>query len=203
MTKLLLIEELLWLRLLTWDPLLAVSELQRRSENGDKDSNLAFPISFPRGFGLKRKCAEWLRAVARRAYTSRVPRALRLDRRRTEAEKRVVGVFHEMLHLMVGKKTERRNVSNMRKMLGLPQKFTKVFERHPGIFYISQKLGTHTVVLREGYGGGRELIEKHPVVGVREKYLELMRFRREGLENEEDGDESEDDLGGYSSSDEE
>lgn len=150
---------------------------------------MAFPVSFTRGFGLRKKCVEWLREWQTLPYTSPYagPSGL-LDPRTDVAEKRMVGVFHEMLHLTVGKKTERRNVSNMRKCLGLPQKFTKVFERHPGIFYLSKKLGTQTVVLREAYGGGRELVEKHPIVGIREKYLELMRIRKEDIEEDDDDD---------------
>lgn len=153
---------------------------------------MAFPVSFTRGFGLKKKWVEWLKEWQTLPYTSPYEDAVRLDPRTDEAEKRMVGVFHELLNLMVGKKTERRNVSNMRRPLGLPQKFTKVFERHPGIFYLSQKLATQTVVLREAYGGGRNLLEEHPIVEVREKYLELMRLRGEDMEEEEDGCEDAD-----------
>ncbi|CAK9185405.1 unnamed protein product [Ilex paraguariensis] len=52
-------------------------------------------------------------------------------------------------------------------------KFTKVFERHPGIFYISKKCDTQTVVLREAYDRHR-LIEKHPLTDIRERYASLM-----------------------------
>ncbi|KAK6919104.1 Plant organelle RNA recognition domain [Dillenia turbinata] len=93
------------------------------------------------------------------------------------SDKRIVGVFHELLHLTVQKKTERRYVSNLRKPLSLPQKFTKVFERHPGIFYISKKNDTQTVVLREAYAG-QLLTQKHPLVDLREKFANMMR---EGL----------------------
>lgn len=153
---------------------------------------------------MRKKCMEWLKEWQTLPYTSPYAGPSGLDPRTDVAEKRMVGVFHELLHLTIGKKTERRNVSNMRKPLGLPQKFTKVFERHPGIFYISLKLATQTVVLREAFGGGRELIEKHPLVEVREKYLELMRVRREEMENEADeSDDSDGCLVKYTSSDDE
>nr|GMC68480.1 protein WHAT'S THIS FACTOR 9, mitochondrial [Ipomoea batatas] len=161
------------LKLLLWDDCLAVSHLEMNSVM--KNGTLAFPIGFPRGFGLKRKFMEWLEEWQKLPYTSpfAVDLASRLDPRTDVSEKRIVGVFHELLHLTLQKKTERKNVSNLRKPLGLPQKFTKVFERHPGIFYISKKGDTQTVVLREAYDHS-QLIEKHPLVGLRDKLASIM-----------------------------
>ncbi|XP_048490443.1 protein WHAT'S THIS FACTOR 9, mitochondrial [Beta vulgaris subsp. vulgaris] len=167
------------LKLSSWDSHLAVSHLQKNfavsAENeGVSGDCLAFPIGFPRGFGLKRKCMEWLEEWQRLPYTSPYSDASHLDPRTDVSEKRIVGVFHELLHLMIQKQTERKNVSNLRKPLCLPQKFTKVFERHPSIFYISKKNDTQTVVLREAYSGS-DLIEKHPLVEIRRRYAELMK----------------------------
>lgn len=116
---------------------------------------------------------EWLQEWQRLPYTSPYVDASHLDPRTDLSEKRNVGVFHELLHLTIGKKTERKNVSNLRKPFALPQKFTKVFERHPGIFYISMKCDTQTVILREAYDR-RHLIEKHPLVEIREKFANMM-----------------------------
>lgn len=166
------------LKLLSWDGHLAVSHLQKnatlleKSERTDSQS-LAFPIGFTRGFGLKRKCMKWLEEWQKLPYTSPYVDASHLDPRTDVSEKRIVGVFHELLHLTVHKQTERKNVSNLRMPLGLPQKFTKVFERHPGIFYISMKSDTQTVVLREAFCGS-QLIEKHPLVDIRQRYADMM-----------------------------
>ncbi|XP_029121930.1 protein WHAT'S THIS FACTOR 9, mitochondrial [Elaeis guineensis] len=169
-------DERIWLKLASWDDRLAVSELQKAARERHEDGEcLAFPVRFTRGYGLKKKCMAWLQEWQTLPYTSPYSDASGLDPRTDVSEKRIVGVFHELLHLTLGKKTERRNVSNLRKPLGLPQKFTKVFERHPGIFYLSQKLGTQTVVLREAYCGGRDLLIKHPLVEIRERYLAMMR----------------------------
>ncbi|THU47488.1 hypothetical protein C4D60_Mb09t16060 [Musa balbisiana] len=165
-------DERIWLKLVSWDPRLAVSELRKSASSADGDC-LAFPVSFTRGFGLKKKCMAWLREWQTLPYTSPYADASGLDSRTDVSEKRIVGVFHELLHLTIAKKTGRRNVSNLRKPLGLPFKFTKVFERHPGIFYLSQKLATQTVVLREAYGGS-DLLIKHPLQEIREKYLALL-----------------------------
>ncbi|XP_044499852.1 protein WHAT'S THIS FACTOR 9, mitochondrial-like [Mangifera indica] len=169
-------DDRLGLKLLFWDDHLAVSQLQKNSvlQQKETDNNrLAFPVRFTRGFGLKRKCMKWLEKWQMLPYTSPYTDASHLDPRTDVSEKRIVGVFHELLHLTIQKKTERNNVSNLRKPLSLPQKFTKVFERHPGIFYISKKGDTQTIVLREAYDH-QQLLQKHPLVEIREKYKTLM-----------------------------
>ncbi|KAG6518787.1 protein WHAT'S THIS FACTOR 9, mitochondrial-like [Zingiber officinale] len=173
-------DERLWLRLVCWDPRLAVSELEKKSvasETETEGKGLAFPVKFTKGFGLRKKCMEWLREWQTLPYTSPYADASHLDPRTDESEKRNVGVFHELLHLTIAKKTERRNVSNLRKPLSLPQKFTKAFGRHPGIFYLSEKLATQTVVLREAYDG-RKLLITHPLQEIRRKYVGLLRAAR-------------------------
>ncbi|KAK7247340.1 hypothetical protein RIF29_42221 [Crotalaria pallida] len=166
------------LKLLFWDDELAVSVLQKNAslqqkEEDIKNGSLAFPIRFTRGFGLKRKCMEWLKEWQKLPYTSPYTNASHLDPCTDVSEKRIVGVFHELIHLTLHKQTERKNVSNLRKPLALPQKFTKAFERHPGIFYISKKSDTQTVVLREAYNG-RELVQNHPLVKIREELASLL-----------------------------
>jgi hypothetical protein len=167
------------LKMLFWDDKLAISELEKNAsrqqqEEDIKNRTFAFPVSFTRGFGLKRKSMEWLKEWQKLPYTSPYTDASHLDIRTDVSEKRVVGVFHELLHLTLHKQTERKNVSNLRKPLALPQKFTRAFERHPGIFYISKKNDTQTVVLREAYNGG-QLVQKHPLVKIREEFANLLK----------------------------
>ncbi|KAL0330082.1 UNVERIFIED_CONTAM: protein WHAT'S THIS FACTOR 9, mitochondrial [Sesamum radiatum] len=139
---------------------------------------------------------EWLNEWQKLPYTSPYVDASHLDPRTDVSEKRIVGVFHELLHLTILQRMERKNVSNMRGPLAMPQRFTKAFERHPGIFYISKKGDTQTVVLKEAYDRG-ELIERHPLADIREKYATMMKKgfldRSRGLYKEERGS-SEDDL---------
>ncbi|KAI4339771.1 hypothetical protein MLD38_024678 [Melastoma candidum] len=167
------------LKLLLRDNCLAVSALEKNATVQQKQydieqGTLSFPIGFTRGFGLKKKWTRWLEEWQRLPYTSPYTDASLLDPRTDESEKRIVGVFHELLHLTVKKKTERNNVRGLRDPFVLPQKFARVFERHPGIFYISRKSGTETVILREAYDG-RSLVYGHPIVEVREKLACLLR----------------------------
>ncbi|KAJ3681328.1 hypothetical protein LUZ60_015817 [Juncus effusus] len=168
-------DERVWLRLVKWENRLAISELEKKNSSLSQSSNLGFPLGFPRGFGPNKKVLTWLTEFQALPYTSPYSNPSSLDPRTDISEKRNVAIFHELLHLTVAKKTERRNVSNMRKLLQMPQKFTKVFERHPWIFYLSEKLGTQTVVLREAYEDEKRLVNRNPIVGIREEYSALMR----------------------------
>ncbi|TYI93413.1 hypothetical protein E1A91_D02G134400v1 [Gossypium mustelinum] len=101
------------LKLLSWDDTLAVSQLEknvaRQTEEDLKNNCLAFPIGFTRGFGLKRKCMGWLEEWQKLPYTSPYADASHLDPCTDVSEKRIVGVFHELFHLTIQKKTERKN----------------------------------------------------------------------------------------------
>ncbi|KAF5189660.1 WHAT'S THIS FACTOR 9 protein [Thalictrum thalictroides] len=145
--------------------------------------NIKLSTFIMRGFGLKKKCIKWLEEWQRLPYTSPYADASDLDSRTDVSEKRIVGVFHELLNLMIQKMTQRKNVSNLRKPLDLPQKFTKVFGRHPGIFYISQKCSTQTVVLRDAYYH-QDLLDKHPLVAIRQQYASMMKI---GFQNRSRG----------------
>ncbi|KAA0054949.1 protein ROOT PRIMORDIUM DEFECTIVE 1 [Cucumis melo var. makuwa] len=94
-----------------------------------------------------------------------------------EMEKRTVGLIHEILSLTLWKKASIIKLGHFSKEFGLPLKLNALLLKHPGIFYVSNKYQIYTVVLREGYNGS-ELIEKDPLVVVKEKFGELMQ---EGL----------------------
>nr|GMC88918.1 protein ROOT PRIMORDIUM DEFECTIVE 1 [Ipomoea batatas] len=90
------------------------------------------------------------------------------------AEKRVVGLLHELLSLFVEHAAERKKLLCLRKYLGLPQNVHKAFERHPHIFYLSLKNKTCTAILKEAYCD-KGAIEVHPLAKVRKKYINLVK----------------------------
>ncbi|GKA22131.1 protein root primordium defective 1, partial [Tanacetum coccineum] len=56
-------------------------------------------------------------------------------------------------------------------------RFKKALLQYPGIFYVSSKLHTHTVVLREAYK--RDVLvtkPRHPVMTLRSSYIHLMNI---------------------------
>lgn len=106
-------------------------------------------------------------------YISPYEDAFHLAPSSDQSEKWTVAVLHELLWLLVSKKTERDNLFYLGDFLGFGTRFKKALVHHPGIFYISNKLRTQTVVLREAYRKDF-LVESHPLMGMRHRYVHLM-----------------------------
>ncbi|XP_006847033.2 protein ROOT PRIMORDIUM DEFECTIVE 1 [Amborella trichopoda] len=176
-----------------WREEFAVSELQKRSEKLETSSSyrgfkkgmsLAFPLNFPRGYGLQKKVQAWMDEFQKLPYISPYEDSSKIDPNSDLMEKRVVGVLHELLSLTIHKKTKRNYLRAMREEMNLPHKFTRIFTRYPGIFYLSLKCKTTTVALKEAYQRGK-LVDPHPLVAIRDKYFYVMRtgviYRGKGL----------------------
>lgn len=163
------------LELVCWSTDLAVSVLEKNCAAAKK---LAFPVQFSTGFEMDSKYDKWLKEWNSLPYVSPYENASHLPASSDESDRWVVGVLHEILHLLVGKKTEKDNVLVLGDWLGLKSRFKRAMLQHPGIFYLSSKIGTYTVVLREGYKRGA-LVEDHPVMELRRKYIHLMNTVKE------------------------
>lgn len=166
------------LELVSWREELAVSELEKRAMKFDDPSGkklkfIAFKMNFPKGFDLVKKVKDWVEKWQCLPYISPYENGFHLEPRSDQAEKWIVAVLHELLWLMVSKKTEGENLLCLGEYLGFGSMFKKVLRHHPGIFYISNKIRTQTVVLREAYRKDF-LIEKHPLMGIRYRYIHLL-----------------------------
>ncbi|KAA0036503.1 protein ROOT PRIMORDIUM DEFECTIVE 1 [Cucumis melo var. makuwa] len=171
-------EQTLALELLSWRKDLAVSELKKREYlegnfGSRKRNRIAFPMSFPRGFDLQKKVMNWVEEWQHLPYISPYENAFHLAPNSDQAEKWAVAVLHELLYLTISKKTEKENIYCLGDYLGFGSRFKKAIVHHPGIFYVSNKIRTQTVVLREAYKKDF-LLEKHPLMGMRHQYLHLM-----------------------------
>ncbi|KAK4392393.1 protein WHAT'S THIS FACTOR 9, mitochondrial [Sesamum angolense] len=180
------------LKLVEWWEEFSVSMLQKLNEKsigGSIDDNnaisgyrefkrgkaaLEFPMSFPRGYGAQKKVKAWMDEFQKLPYISPYEDSRGIDPNSELMEKRVVGVLHELLSLTIYKKTKRNYLRSLREELNLPHKFTRIFTRYPGIFYLSLKCKTTTVALREGYRRGR-LVDPHPLARHRDKLHYVMR----------------------------
>ncbi|KAL5564212.1 hypothetical protein UlMin_027376 [Ulmus minor] len=169
----------LGLEIVSWQKELAVSELEKRAlrfnPSGEKVKHIGFPMSFPRGFDLEKRIKEWVEQWQRLPYISPYENGFHLSPNSDQAEKWTVAVLHELLWLMVSKKTERENLFSLGEYLGFGAMFKKALVHHPGIFYISNKIRTQTVVLREAYRKDF-LVEKHPLMGMRYRYIHLLNM---------------------------
>lgn len=169
------------LKLTRWPEELALSALQRTNEGGTHyrefkrgQSALAFPMKFPRGYGAQKKVRAWMEEFQKLPYLSPYSDSSKIDPNSDLMEKRVVGLLHELLSLTLHKKTKRNYLRGLREELNLPHRFTRIFTRYPGIFYLSLKCKTTTVTLREGYRSGK-LVDPHPLARHRDKFYHVMQ----------------------------
>ncbi|GLT88355.1 hypothetical protein SLE2022_063850 [Rubroshorea leprosula] len=172
------------LRLVQWHEEFAVSALQRSNEIREMGNEyrqfkrgqtaLAFPMNFPRGYGAQKKVKAWMEEFQKLPYISPYEDSRHIDPSSELMEKRAVGVLHEFLSLTIHKKTKRNYLRSLREELNIPHKFTRLFTRYPGIFYLSLKCKTTTVTLKEGYKRGK-LVNPHPLARLREKFYHVMR----------------------------
>ncbi|GJN23096.1 hypothetical protein PR202_gb10714 [Eleusine coracana subsp. coracana] len=138
------------------------------------------PLFQSKGLRLKQKIKDWLEDFQNLPYMSPYEDSSSINRNSDISGKRVAGVLHELFSLFVTCSAERRRLLCLRQHLGLPHKFDRAFERHPHVFYLLLKEKTCFVVLKEAYMAGEDTaIEKHPMLEVRKKYVELMEESRE------------------------
>ncbi|KAH0670663.1 hypothetical protein KY290_006750 [Solanum tuberosum] len=151
-----------------------MNAMKRGVYSGVDGEAIEFPLYPSKGLRLKRKIADWFDEFQKFPYVSPYEDYSGLDPNSDIAEKRVVGVLHELLSLFVEHAAERKRLLCLRKYLGLPQKVHKAFERHPHIFNLSLMNKTCTAILKEAYCD-RGAIEEHPLAKVRKRYIKLMK----------------------------
>ncbi|WRX11648.1 Plant organelle RNA recognition domain - like 3 [Theobroma cacao] len=147
---------------------------------GGTMEGIEFPIFPSKGLRLRRKIEGWLNEFQKLPYVSPYEDFSHLDPNSDVAEKRVVGILHELLSLFVEHSAQRKKLLCLKKYLGLPQKVHKAFERHPHMFYLSFKNKTCTAILKEAYCG-KSGLERHPLLGVRKKYIRLSQMTEQSF----------------------
>lgn len=153
--------------------ILQKNAMKRGVYSGTQMEPIPFPVFPSKGLRLKRKISDWLDEFQKLPYVSPYEDFSHLYPDSDLAEKRVVGVLHELLGLFVEHAAQRKKLLCLKKYLQLPQKFHKAFERHPHVFYLSLRKNTCTVVLKEAHRESSG-IERHPLSVVRTKYIELL-----------------------------
>jgi hypothetical protein len=166
------------LELVCWSNEHAVSVLEKKARTlrkGEytKGSAIAFPMKFSNGFVDDKKMKKWIDDWQKLPYISPYENALHLSATSDESDKWAAAVLHEIMNLFVSKKVEKDAILHLGEFMGLRSRFKRVLHNHPGIFYLSSKLRTHTVVLRDGYKRGM-LIESNELVTSRNRYMKLM-----------------------------
>ncbi|XP_022147962.1 protein ROOT PRIMORDIUM DEFECTIVE 1 [Momordica charantia] len=170
------------LELVCWNNELATSVLEKmaaKAETGvSKGMPISFPMKFSNGFEMDKKFKKWVDEWQKLPYISPYENASHLSPSSDESDKWAVAILHELLHMLIAKKIEKETILSIGEYFGLRSRFKRALLHHPGIFYLSSKNGTYTVVLKEGYKRG-SVIENSPLINIRNKYLHLMNTVKE------------------------
>lgn len=160
------------IELLAWNPDLAVSAVEASAQKQGIEP--CFSCSLPSTWIKSWQRFEEFNAIP---YISPYLNPRGLEEGSEEMEKRIVGLVHELLSLTLWKKLSIVKLSHFKREFALPEKLNILLLKHPGIFYVSNKYQIYTVLLREAYNGS-ELVDKNPLVIVKNKFGDLMQ---EGL----------------------
>ncbi|KAK4718375.1 hypothetical protein R3W88_016713 [Solanum pinnatisectum] len=172
------------LELVCWSHELAVSYLEKQAVKCESEDLLVkFDLKYSNGFEMDKKYMKWVDEWKKLPYISPYVNVKNLPEKSDEADKWAVIILHEILSLCVGKKAEKDNLLLIGEYLGLRSRFKRALLLHPGIFYVSSKIDTHTVVLKEGYKRG--LIQKNSLIELRSKYVYLMNKVTEDKKSKE------------------
>ncbi|XP_015077661.1 protein WHAT'S THIS FACTOR 9, mitochondrial [Solanum pennellii] len=173
------------LELVCWSHELAVSSLEKQAVKCESEDLLVkFDLKYSNGFEMDKKYKKWVDEWKKLPYISPYENVKNLPTKSDEADKWAVIILHEILSLCVGKKAEKDNLLLIGEYLGLRSRFKRALLLHPGIFYVSSKIDTHTVVLKEGYKRGM-LIQKNSLIELRSKYVYLMNKVTEDKKSKE------------------
>ncbi|XP_049344247.1 protein WHAT'S THIS FACTOR 9, mitochondrial [Solanum verrucosum] len=173
------------LELVCWSHELAVSFLEKQAVKCESEDLLVkFDLKYSNGFEMDKKYKKWVDEWKKLPYISPYVNVKNLPEKSDEADKWAVIILHEILSLCVGKKAEKDNLLLIGEYLGLRSRFKRALLLHPGIFYVSSKIDTHTVVLKEGYKRGM-LIQKNSLIELRSKYVYLMNKVMEDKKSKE------------------
>lgn len=163
------------IELLSWNPSLAVSVIDRKAgERAKLTGEKPVPVFenwLPESW---KTSVERFNKFQEVPYISPYFQGEDLEEGSEQLEKRVVGVIHELLSLTLWKRMSIAKLVKFQREFRFPDNLAFLLLRHPAIFYVSNKNDIHTVVLRDGYVESG-LVEKDPLVVVKEKFGELMQ----------------------------
>ncbi|KAK6141426.1 hypothetical protein DH2020_024831 [Rehmannia glutinosa] len=163
-----------FLELISLNKEFAKSVIEKRADEESRLTGIrvrpGFVWKLPPGFFIKKEMREWVRDWMELPYISPYEDVSHLDPASPEMEKRMVGVFHELLSLSIYKRVSLPILGKFCEEYRFSNAFTSVFTRHSGIFYMSLKGDIRTAMLREAYKG-EELVDLDPLVEVKKSLL--------------------------------
>lgn len=159
------------LELVNWDPLLAVSALEKEfvvDEDGAK-RKFSFPVKHGKGLDLDLDDSRRLNLLNTLPLVSPYSDGSKLDVWTLEAEKYRVGVVHEFLSLTLEKRASIHHLVEFKEEFSLTKHTYHMLLKQPRAFYLAGTEMNWVVFLKDGYDKEGVLIQKDPQVIFNEK----------------------------------
>ncbi|RZC15960.1 protein WHAT'S THIS FACTOR 1, chloroplastic-like [Glycine soja] len=159
------------LELVNWDPLLAVSALEKEFVV-DEDSakrKFRFPVKYGKDLDLELDDSRKLNLLNALPLVSPYSDGCKIDVWTLEAEKYRVGVIHEFLSLTLEKRASIHHLVVFKEEFSLTKHTYQMLRKQPRAFYLAGTEMNWGVFLKDSYDGNGVLIEKDPQVVFNEK----------------------------------
>lgn len=168
------------LELLNWDPLLAVSALEREflvDEDRVKRA-FKFPVKHGKDLGLDEDDTRKLNLLNTLPLVSPYSDGSRLDSWTLEAEKYRVGILHEFLSLTLEKRASIHHVVEFKEEFSLTKHTYQMLLKQPRTFYLAGTEMNWAVFLKDAYDENGILTNKDPQVVFNEKLYKFAEKRQ-------------------------
>lgn len=159
------------LELVNWDPVLAVSALEREfvvDEDGAK-RKFRFPVKHGKDLDLELDDERKLNLLNTLPLVSPYSDGSKLDVWTLDAEKYRVGVVHEFLNLTLEKRASIHHLVEFKEEFSLTKHTYHMLLKQPRAFYLAGTEMNWAVFLKDAYDKNGVLIEKDPQVVFNEK----------------------------------
>ncbi|KAG5045497.1 hypothetical protein AAZX31_06G098000 [Glycine max] len=159
------------LELVNWDPLLAVSALEKEFVV-DEDSakrKFRFPVKYGKDLDLELDDSRKLNLLNALPLVSPYSDGSKIDGWTLEAEKYRVGVIHEFLSLTLEKRASIHHLVEFKEEFSLTKHTYQMLRKQPQVFYLAGTEMNWGVFLKDAYDGNGDLIEKDPQAVFNEK----------------------------------
>ncbi|RAL47047.1 unnamed protein product [Cuscuta campestris] len=174
--------------LVTWDPLLAVSELQKEYMVDEDKAKKAFKFKVKHGksLGLEEDDERRLNLLNTLPLVSPYSDGRKKDLWSLDAEKFRVGVIHEFLSLTLEKRAYIHNIVEFKDEFCLTKHTYQMLKKQGRSFYLGGTEMNWCVFLKDAYGEDGSLIHKDPQVVFNEKLYGFadVSMKELGADNE-------------------
>lgn len=176
------------LELVNWDPLLAVSQIEREFVVNEEKAKRAFkfPVKHGKDLDLDEDDTRKLNLLNTLPLVSPYSDGSKLELWTLEAEKYRVGVLHEFLSLTLEKKASIHHIVEFKEEFSLTKHTYQMLLKQPRTFYLAGTEMNWVVFLKDAYNEENgDLIEKDPQVVFNEKlrrYAQMQKMESNSIQ---------------------